>query len=530
MNYLLDRLWHHAQSFPDKDIYVHLDRNATPVRNISFKKLYERACVIAQHLSGFIQSDQRVILLYDNAFEFMPVFLGCLQCGSIPSAVQIPNGSSKINRIHQLVEQENIRAIILPDTLLEKGWFKNSMQAIEGLNNRLLTIPSNLECLELPDYPEPDSYVGSRIIYGQLSSGTTGKSKWINITSDNVKANIEAIGLSICQRPEWNHLSWLPHYHDLGLVAGLLQSICHGNTTWLINPLDFIGRPVVWPEAMSMYGIHFSHAPNFALDLCVRRISEDQRSNKLNLSSLISIMVCAEPIRASTLEKFYDLFRPYGLGPTPFVTCFGMAECTLAATMQPQLTKYKVVSHPALDKQFVSCGIPIEGIHICIKPVDGQPEGVGEVVIHGPSVSPEYADQGLYTGDLGFVKDGELYICGRIKELFIVNGIKYLLHEIEEVVETLPFVYDRGALAAAFEGELGESLVLFVELKRDALQNDMRPEQKGRIIRLLNREFGITPAEIRFYPPACLPKSSSGKKSRIPFSLLASRTNVKELI
>ena len=241
-------------------------------------------------------------------------------------------------------------------------------------------------------------------------------------------------------------------------------------------------------------------------------------------------MVCAEPIRQSSLERFHDHFRPFGLGPTPFVTCFGMAECTLAATMQPQCTSYRIVHHPELDRSFVSCGVPIDGMQVSILAVEDQPEGIGEIVLQGPSVSPDHAEGGLHTGDLGFLHEGELYITGRIKEVFILNGIKHRLHEIEDIVETLPFVHDRGALASACHGDDRETLVLFVELRRDALHNDLRAEQINHITRALNKEFGITPGEIRFFPPACLPKTSSGKKSRMPFSFLSSETSVKELI
>jgi len=530
MNYLIHRLWRHVYAWPDKDIFVHLDRHALPFRKLSFKELYRLVCVISKHLSGVTQANDRVLLLYDNAFDFIPVFLACLQRGCIPAAIQIPNSQSKIKRIRHLLEHEKVSAIILPDTLQEKGWFRQLMSGAVDLNDKLLAIPSVWGSIAFMEYPEPEPIIGERIIYGQLSSGTTGHSKWINITSDNVRANTDAIGMSIRQRPESRHLCWLPHYHDLGLVAGLFQSICQGNTTWLIDPLDFVGRPQVWPEAMSRYAIHFSHAPNFALDLCVRRIQAGQVAPDTDLSSVTSIMVCAEPIRQSSLERFHDHFRPFGLGPTPFVTCFGMAECTLAATMQPQCTSYRIVHHPKLDRSFVSCGIPIDGIEVKIQSVEGQPEGVGEVILAGPSVSPDHVANGLHTGDLGFIHEGELYISGRIKEIIILNGIKHRLHEIEDIVETLPFVHDRGTIAAASQEDDIENLVLFVELRRDALRIDLRAEQMSRITRALNKEFGITPGEIRFFPPASLPKTSSGKKSRMPFSFLKSETSVKELI
>lgn len=530
MNYLLHSLWQHAHTFPDKDIYIQLDRNAQPFRRITFKILYRLVCGISHHLSGLIRKNERVLLLYENAFDFIPVFLACMHRGSIPAAIQIPNSTSKINRIRNLLEKENVGAIILPDSLNNKGWFCQLMTEAEDIKNRLLPIPSTWSGIELAEYPEPETMEGEQIIYGQLSSGTTGKSKWINITSNNIKANTHAIGLSIKQRPEWNHLSWLPHYHDLGLVAGLFLSISHGNTTWLIDPLDFVGRPQVWPEAMSKYGIHFTHAPNFALDLCVRRIGQGQLSADVDLSKVISIMVCAEPIRAQSLQKFYELLMPYGLRPTAFVTCFGMAECTLAATMQTQKTEYKVLYHPALEKNFVSCGIPVEGMNISIQPLIDQPEGVGEVILYGPSVSPDHAEAGLHTGDLGFIHEGELYICGRLKEVIILNGVKHLLYDIEKTIESLPFVHERGALAVVDTSADGESLTLFVELKREFLHKHLRQEQLSAITRQLNGELGISRGDIRFFPPASLPKTSSGKKSRIDFSTIDSETSPKRLI
>jgi acyl-CoA synthetase (AMP-forming)/AMP-acid ligase II len=530
MNHLLHSLWRNANEYPNKDIYVHLDRNAETFRRMGFRTLYRLVCVISRHLSGITRANDRVLLLYENAFDFIPVFLACMHHGCIPASIQIPNGKSKINRIREIITQENIAAIILPDTLNEKGWFKKLMDQAEDIHEKLVPIADSWGGLTLDEYPEPAPFKGDRIIYGQLSSGTTGRSKWINITSDNVKANTDAIGISIKQCPDWNHLCWLPHYHDLGLVAGLFLSICHGNTTWLIDPLDFVGRPHVWLEAIHRYRINFTHAPNFALDLCVRRIGVSQMTDDLDLSTVTSIMVCAEPIRPKSLENFHNLFRPYGLGPKPFVTCFGMAECTLAATMQEQKTAYKIKYHPLLERTFVSCGVPVEGTGITIMPLEGQPDDVGEVVIHGPSVSPDHAETGLQTGDIGFLYEGELYICGRIKEVIILNGLKHSLHEIEDVTETLSFIHDRGVLACARQDEDKETLELFVELRRDALQKNLRNEQRSSITRILNREFGITPGAIHFFPPACLPKTSSGKKIRQSISSIKTEIKIKELI
>lgn len=518
MNYLIHSLWHHVQTLPDKEIYVQLDRNANSTKSYTFSRLYGMVSNIGKKLSTLTNANDKVLLLYENAFEFIPVFLACLHRGCIPAAIQIPNGPSKINRIRELIKEEHIASIIIPDTLHKKGWFRQLMSETEDLRSMLLPIPSEWGNTVRQECIEPTPIVEERIIYGQLSSGTTGKSKWINITSNNIKANINAIGLSIQQRPEWNHLSWLPHYHDLGLVAGLFSAICFGNTTWLIDPLDFVSRPQVWIEALSKYDIHFTHAPNFALDLCVRRIDPSQLEKGITLANLKSIMVCAEPIRANSLDQFQHKFSSIGLSQKSFVTCFGMAECTLAATMQQQSTEYKKTHHPGLDRSFVSCGIPVHGMEVLIDQLADMPEGVGEVILKGDSISIDHAQSGVKTGDIGFLKDGELYISGRLKEVVILNGIKHLLYEIEQSIETLSFVQERGALAVINNNHDKETLVLFIELKKTGLDACLRHEQMSAITRVLNGEHGIPRGDIRFLPPASLPKTSSGKKSRMKFS------------
>jgi acyl-CoA synthetase (AMP-forming)/AMP-acid ligase II len=474
-----------------------------------------------------VQPDARVLVLFENAFDFIPAFLACMHCGAIPASMQIPNGPGKLAKLRDIVAVEAVEQIIVPESLLAKGWFRQLFSEDEGIRLRLLPLPAEAGDAVVAEGSEARAFDGARIIYGQLSSGTTGRSKWINITSDNVKANTDAIGVAIRQQPDWRHLSWLPHYHDLGLVAGLFFTLFHGNTTWLIDPLDFVGRPQVWLEAMSRYRIHFSHSPCFGLDLCTRRIDAGQLPGDTDLSELVSIMVCAEPIRQLSLERFIHRFGHLGIRETSFVTCFGMAECTLAATMQAQRTPFRVVHHPELDRSFVSCGTPVQDMTVSIRPVDDLPQGVGEVILHGTSVSPDHAGTGIHSGDIGFLHEGELYITGRLKEVIILNGVKHLLHELEATVETLPFVHDRGSLACTRSGPEGESLVLMVELKRECLRADGNREYSSKITRCLNLEHGISPGAVLFFPPASLPKTSSGKKRRIPLDILEKETQGK---
>lgn len=516
MNELLIGLWRNASVRPEQDAYVHLDRHAQVVRRIRFRELRQQVLRVSRHLSTHSSAGERVLVLYENAFDFIPVFLGCTYAGCIPASLQIPNSPAKLARLREIVAVEQVKRILVPEALMAKGWFRQLVSTDETIRQCLLSLGDDEGGADTTDVSNPPGCEGSAIIYGQLTSGTTGRSKWINITSANVKANTDAIGASIHQCPDWRHLSWLPHYHDLGLVAGLFLTLFHGNTTWLIDPLDFVGRPQVWLEALSRFRIHFSHAPCFGLDLCTRRIDAGQLPGDTDLSGLVSIMVCAEPIRQVSLERFISRFGHLGIRNTSFVTCFGMAECTLAATMQAQRTPYRLFHHPALDRTFVSCGTPVQDMTVSIRPLEDQPAGVGEVILHGASVSPDHAATGLHSGDIGFLQDGELYITGRLKEVIILNGVKHLLHDLEDTVETLPFVHVRGTLACTRTGPDGESLVLMVELKRECLQAEATREFRTKITRRLNQEYGITPGQVLFFPPTSLPKTSSGKKRRIP--------------
>jgi len=243
MNELLHGLWRNANARPDQHACVQLDRNARVIRAIRFQELRDRVIQTSRHLSTRTLAGERVLVLYENAFDFIPVFLGCMHSGCIPASMQIPNGPGKLTKLREIITVEQVKQILVPESLMAKGWFRQLVSTDDTIRQCLLPLSTDEHEADSTDLPVPTPCEGSRIIYGQLSSGTTGRSKWINISSANIKANTDAIGVSIRQSPDWRHLSWLPHYHDLGLVAGLFLTLFHGNTTWLIDPLDFVGRP-----------------------------------------------------------------------------------------------------------------------------------------------------------------------------------------------------------------------------------------------------------------------------------------------
>jgi acyl-CoA synthetase (AMP-forming)/AMP-acid ligase II len=498
---------------PDKPLYVRIAKDGSMSESISFEQMSRLLGSVSLFLEGRIDRGDKVALLYPSSYEFIPAFLGCLHHGVLPMAYQVPNSDFKFSRMRALFRRSGIRHILLSRLLMEKSWFRKLLdtQADASEFNWIVDEAQATPFL----YPSfLDGGDREAPTYYQLSSGSTGEPKAIPISASNVFHNTRSIGLSIQQHKDVKHLCWLPHYHDLGLVAGLFLPVVFGNTGYLIEPYDFVSRPALWFEAISRYRVDFTHLPNFALDICVRRVDPAGLPPGTDLSSLQSVMVCAEPIREQSLIAFHDRFSSIGFRSDGFVTCYGMSECTLAATMMDPYSQVRSASPSEGAQRYVSCGKPIEGVSVVIQPDEGDPGPVGEVVLAGSSVSSMFADGHLRTGDLGFMDGGELFITGRRKELIILNGVKYLLHELEHLAESLPFVHERGALACIDRSSGREELVMMIELKRMHLASPDLALFTKRLNAAFNRELGMSVRKTHYFAPATLPKTSSGKKFR----------------
>jgi acyl-CoA synthetase (AMP-forming)/AMP-acid ligase II len=352
-------------------------------------------------------------------------------------------------------------------------------------------------------------------------------------------------------------VSWLPLYHDLGLIGGILQSIYAGFPIIFMSPVAFLQRPLRWLQAISRTRATVSGGPPFAYDLCVRKITPEQRAT-LDLSSWSQAVIGAEPVRYESLERFAAAFAPCGFRREAFHPCYGLAEATLLAagglkaappvvfTVQSAALEHdRVVAAPRAEKgaqTLVGYGQDLEGQEIVIAHPETQtrcsPDEVGEIWIAGPSVAQGYWNQpedterifGAYladtregpflrTGDLGFLKDGELFVTGRLKDLIIVDGRNNYPQDVELTVEqSHPSL--RPGCCAAFSVDIAgyEQLVILVEVERHYQPMRQHLPDTSEIVQAIRRAVAES-HELRVYAvsllkPGSIPKTSSGKIQR----------------
>jgi acyl-CoA synthetase (AMP-forming)/AMP-acid ligase II len=392
----------------------------------------------------------------------------------------------------------------------------------------------------------------------QYTSGSTSAPKGVMVTHGNLLANLrqQAAWLDVGDDmrmwigERFRSSCWLPFYHDMGLISGILLTMYTGGETTFISPIDFARRPLLWLEAISRYEANFGGGPDFAYALCVRRSTREQRE-VFDLSSWRCAFTGAEPVRSRTLDSFASAFARAGFRPDAFAPCYGLAEATLLVTMRPRSTGAKVgefdtgsleagravraTPGSARVSALASCGPPVRDVEVLVvDPASRQPlaEGrVGEVWIRGANVAAGYwrapemsrscFDQALATGetgflrtgDLGFLLDGELYVTGRLKDLIIVHGRNHSPAAIEQTVEYSHRAIRRGASAAfAVDGDKGEELVVVAE----AAHND-EEDRFGLfevVAAAVSERHGIALAELVLISPRTIPRTSSGKIQR----------------
>ncbi|MGD8360917.1 MAG: AMP-binding protein, partial [Gemmatimonadota bacterium] len=385
----------------------------------------------------------------------------------------------------------------------------------------------------------------SDILFLQYTSGSTNDPKGVMVSHRNILSNCDAV---VDHTPVG--VSWLPQYHDMGLIAFYMFTAIKGGTTYGCSPMDFLRRPALWLEAMSRYRATASAAPNFAYAYCLRRDKVgDENLQGLDLSALRLLLNGAEPVKAEVYRDFLRRFEPYGLKAGSLSAAYGLAEYTLAVSGHGrevvsidvgrltgnQVSPAQPTAGQGKAKDLVSCGRPLGATQVKIVDVSRSPreapEGrVGEVWVTGPSRClgywgrPELTQQvfearldgerdaegrWLRTGDLGFMRDGELFICGRAKDILIVRGANYYPQDIEAIVEEDPAVR-RGCVAAFGAEEDGTGgVVVVAELRNGRLRPDTRT-----IHRTVRQRLGIAVDLFLFIPKRTIPKTSSGKISR----------------
>lgn len=505
---------------------------------VTYQELDRRSRQIAAQLQALGLEGERALLLYPSGLDYLAAFFGCLYAGVIAVPAYPPQNQRKTPRIQAIVADARPAIALTTKMLLPK------MQSLLGGLQWLAT--DDLSAIEA-NWQKPN-LERDTIAFLQYTSGSTGTPKGVMVSHGNLLHNAAMTYRWMGHSPKSKFISWLPIYHDMGLIGGILQPLYGGFPCVLMSPTAFLQRPYRWLQAISRYGGTTSGAPNFAYDLCVQKITDEQRAD-LDLSSWQVAFNGAEPIRYETLERFSKTFADCGFRREAFYPCYGMAEATLLVAGGDKETEYqtKAVDKEALaedrivealeesDSQvLVGCGKSIPGQEVIIVNPDlftvCERDRVGEIWVRGNSVAKGYwqrveetretfqaclgKEYFLRTGDLGFLdENGELFVTGRLKDLIIIRGRNLYPQDIELTAQRSHKALRLGSNAAfTVEIKNEERLVIVQELEFRAKPN------LEEVIATIRQ--GVTEAhEIEVYgvvliKAGSIPKTSSGKIQR----------------
>lgn len=547
-----------AQQKPDQTAYRFLENGETESGRLTYQQLDRQAQAIAAKLQRLYKLDcaseridftPRALLVYPSGLEFIAAFFGCLYAGVVAVPAYPPKRNQKMSRLRAIIADAQASVILTTNTLLA------NIETRVAEDSDLASIP----CLgtdsinnNLADDWQTPKISSDTLAFLQYTSGSTGTPKGVMVSHGNIIHNEQMIELAFQNDETEIYVSWLPLFHDMGLIGNVLQSLYLGVSCNLMPPIAFLQKPIRWLQAISRYRATVSGGPNSAYDLCVQKITPEQCCD-LNLSSWEIAFNGSEPIRAKTIQQFSEKFAPYGFSPQAFYPCYGMAEATLfisggrkteppflQAIDEIALQQHQVKSlqdESETSKTIVGSG---RNFFQQMKIVDPQTKiqcknrQVGEIWVAGASVTQGYwsreylteetfhaylADSGegpfLRTGDLGFIHDEELFITGRLKDIIIIRGRNYYPQDIESTVENSHPAL-RASCGAAFAIDQGgtEKLVVVQEVERTHLRKLNEEEVFAAIRRAISEIHELQVQSVILLKAASIPKTSSGKIQR----------------
>ena len=510
------------------------------VEALPYRTLREQALALAPRLLGAgLEPGDRVAVVAESDGDFIRTFFACQYAGLIPAPLPLPapfgGRQGYIEHIRRMLQSAGARAALAPEALAE--WMR---EAAEGLDLVFSGAIGELEAApagrELPG-ADPDG-----LCYLQFSSGSTRFPLGVAVTHKALMANVSAItnhGLKV--GPEDRAVSWLPLYHDMGLIGFFLSPLAGQVTLDLLPTAAFVRRPLLWLDIMTRNGGTISYSPTFGYELCTRR-AETLSLDGLDLSRWRAAGIGGDMIRPPVLKAFADRFAQAGFDPGAFVASYGMAEATLALSFAPlgrglraetldvdRLERGEAVHARSGGRRrdFALCGPPLPGHELVVRGEAGHALGereVGRIFARGPSLMRAYFEQPeetrrvlsedgwLDTGDLGYFSDGEIVLTGRAKDLIIVNGRNVWPQDLEWTAEAEAAALRSGDVAVfSVPGEGEETVVVLVQCRT----SDPEARQKLRtdIAGCLRLRHGVE-TEVVLAPPHSLPKTSSGKLSR----------------
>ncbi|WP_406694053.1 amino acid adenylation domain-containing protein [Singulisphaera sp. Ch08] len=546
----LDILRWWALHQPDRSAFVFSADDDGPDLHLTYGELDRQARTLGGLLQERLPHGERALLVYPPGLQFLTAFFGCLYAGVVAVPIYPPRPNRPMPRLKAVVSDCAPAAVLTTESLRSEAprWFT---QVPELAQPQWLATDGDLDDRLAESWRAPD--VGpATLAFLQYTSGSTAAAKGVMVSHGNLVRNSEWIGGCFASTEASRGVFWLPLHHDMGLIGGVLQTLHCGGTSTLMSPVAFLQRPFRWLQAISQTRATISGGPNFAYDLCVRKVTDEQRAS-LDLSRWTVAFNGAEPVRAETLERFAAAFAPCGFRREAFLPCYGLAESTLLVSGGPAEARPVVVSLATApleqnqivrasadesgSRSLVSSGqIPAGQVVAIVDPETRRrcaTDQVGEIWVSSPSVALGYwnrpelteatfhatlADTGegpfLRTGDLGFVNDGELIVTGRLKDLIIVRGRNVYPQDVEWTVEqSHPALRSEGGAAFSVEVDGDEQLVVVHEVERQVRGNDVS-EIFLAIRRAVAEQHELDVHAICLIKAMSLPKTSSGKVQR----------------
>ncbi|MCA9658291.1 MAG: thioester reductase domain-containing protein [Myxococcales bacterium] len=551
---LVALLRHRAATQPDAKAYTFLEDGEREAGTLTFAELDRRARAIAVQLLRVAAPGERALLLHPPGIDYVPAFFGCLYAGVVGVPAFPPSRRRHDARLRSIITDSEAKlALTVESQLSGRDDWEEHTPSLRGLQ----WIATDAVALDAAPQWSAPAIGGHSLAYLQYTSGSTSTPKGVMVSHRNLLYN-----LSDLDAP-WEHdqrsvmVTWLPVFHDMGLIYGLLGPLYTGFHCVQMSPMAFIQRPVRWLRAITAYGGTHSAAPNFAFEHCVRKIRPTERA-ELDLHTMRMVLNAAEPIRVETMARFNEAFGPHGFPPAAFTPGYGLAESTLKVTAEHarKLPHIRHVSALMLEQNeirelapgaedsrpVIGCGGPMLETKVAI--VDPEThqrcsaDRVGEIWVGGPSRAQGYwrrpeesaatfrakirdadGNEGdepfLRTGDLGFMLDGQLFITGRLKDLIIVRGSNHYPQDIEWTVEHChPALRPGGAAAFSMTARTLERVIVIAEVRREAIIDLDRDAVVEAIRRAVADEHEVAVDAIQLVEPGGVPKTSSGKKRR----------------
>jgi acyl-CoA synthetase (AMP-forming)/AMP-acid ligase II len=549
---LVEVLQHRALQQPNDAAYIFLPDRTGERLSLTFADLYIRARAVALTLAERGQSGDRAVLLFPPGLDFIVAFFGCLLAGVIAVPMMVPRRDSSRDASAAILADCSPRLALAHRDLIT--------DARPDLAERFRAARLDWIFVGSSDAgfggPEGGLPVRNRsdVAFLQYTSGSTSVPKGVIVSHGNLLDNSEMIRIAFGNTRNSTYVSWVPLYHDMGLILNVLQSLYVGALCVLMAPVSFMQRPLSWLRAIHDYRAEVAGGPNFAFDLCVRRHRAEEMRG-IDLSCWRVAFNGAEPVRAKTIARFVETFAPYGFDAKSAHPAYGMAEATLmiSAGRRGAGPVMRRVSGDGLQRRqvvapiraedghiLVGCGRRLRGERVAIVEPEGRkrlPPGlIGEIWVAGPNVAQGYwcnspatasvfrarvegegRECWLRTGDLGFLdEDGELFITGRIKDLIIIRGINHYPQDIEETVQDChpALRRDCGAAFGVLDHNDEEQLVVVQEVERIHRQQIAGSDIIGTVREAITRDHDVTARQIILIRPGTLPKTTSGKVQR----------------